>query len=90
MTGCATPEQRIAVMRELVVELAGENNGLRKLVGVVGQGREDLEDEMIRLAESAVGRVIREREWVEGGREARVAKTICTELRLEIRRHFAG
>lgn len=91
MTSCAaTPEQREAVLTDLVVKLAGENNGLRKLVGVVGQAREDLEDEMIKLAESAVGRVLRERGWAENGREARVAKLINTELRLEIRRHFAG
>lgn len=82
-----TPEQREAVMRDLVRDYAAEANALRKLVGVVGQSRAALESEVLDLLEQAVGRVLSE--YAPDGREARVIKKVHVGLRLEIRRHFA-
>jgi hypothetical protein len=91
MSGCVpTPEQREAVLRDLVRDYAGEANALRKLVRVVGSDRAALEDEVLALVDRAIGRVLREREWATDGREARVAKAVHVGLRLEIRAHFAG
>ena len=83
-----TPEQREAVYLELVRHYAGEANSLRKLVGIVGQGREAIEAEVLRVVADEIGRVLDE--YAADGRESKVIKKVHVGLRLALRRHFAG